>query len=510
GDDVRSLGVGDVDALDAQRSLGQAEVLLDLLERLAAGGQVRGPFELVLDERFLRVLRHGLQHGLLLSPLGHAHRHSGTAQLAEPALQGAEIRRQGVDEDLLRDRFGIETGIRLAQVVGGQFRRRVIVGAFDDPSALAADASLPDVEDLHGGLEFFGHEGEDVAVGADGQDNGGFVEDLLQSGDLVAQTSGAFVVEVGRGGRHLLLPVADESAGVSGHEVRDAAGQFPVLLLADVTDAGSRAFVDVAEQAGATTAFGTTVDAGGAGAHREGLEQQVQRILDGPHLGEGAEVLDALATLPAGDIGPRNLLVHRDRKVGVGLVVAEHNVEPRFVFVDPRPLELEGFDLGVDDGPLHGVRGMDHRRGPRMQLGGIREVRVEPIAEVLRLPDVDHPPVGVPELVDPGRGGDRPRGRTVAGGFWHSDQDWSIGLRNRPVCDAATSATSSGVPWATTWPPPRPPSGPRSMMWSALPMTSRLCSMTMTVLPLSTRPWRSISSFEMSSKCRPVVGSSST
>src|SRR5699024_11821239 len=91
---------------------------------------------------------------------------------------------------------GIETGIRLAQVVGGQFRRRVIVGAFDDPSALAADASLPDVEDLHGGLELFGHEGEDVAIGADGQDHGGFVEDLLQSGELIAQTSGAFVVEV--------------------------------------------------------------------------------------------------------------------------------------------------------------------------------------------------------------------------------------------------------------------------------------------------------------------------
>src|SRR5437899_1299513 len=35
-------------------------------------------------------------------------------------------------------------------------------------------------------------------------------------------------------------------------------------------------------------------------------------------------------------------------------------------------------------------------------------------------------------------------------------------------------------------PPPSPPSGPRSMIQSAVLMTSRLCSMTSTVLPWST------------------------
>ena len=44
-------------------------------------------------------------------------------------------------------------------------------------------------------------------------------------------------------------------------------------------------------------------------------------------------------------------------------------------------------------------------------------------------------------------------------------------------------ATSSGVPVATARPPASPPSGPRSMTWSAVLMTSRLCSMTTTVLP---------------------------
>ncbi|CPU57577.1 Uncharacterised protein [Mycobacteroides abscessus] len=47
-----------------------------------------------------------------------------------------------------------------------------------------------------------------------------------------------------------------------------------------------------------------------------------------------------------------------------------------------------------------------------------------------------------------------------------------------------------------------------SMIQSDVLMTSRLCSMTMTVLPLSTRPLITVSSLRMSSKCKPVVGSS--
>src|SRR3990170_9049293 len=55
-----------------------------------------------------------------------------------------------------------------------------------------------------------------------------------------------------------------------------------------------------------------------------------------------------------------------------------------------------------------------------------------------------------------------------------------------PVDDSSTSATSSGVPVAITSPPSSPPPGPRSTIQSACLMTSRLCSITSTVLPLST------------------------
>ena len=69
-------------------------------------------------------------------------------------------------------------------------------------------------------------------------------------------------------------------------------------------------------------------------------------------------------------------------------------------------------------------------------------------------------------------------------------------------------ATSSGVPVDSTMPPPRPPSGPMSIMWSANFITSRLCSIITTVLPLSTSFCSTFISIRMSSKCSPVVGSS--
>src|SRR5262245_11702841 len=59
-------------------------------------------------------------------------------------------------------------------------------------------------------------------------------------------------------------------------------------------------------------------------------------------------------------------------------------------------------------------------------------------------------------------------------------------FRNAPVCERGLRATSSGVPSAMIWPPSSPPSGPRSRIQSAVLMTSRLCSMTITVFPWST------------------------
>src|SRR6185503_7563517 len=82
--------------------------------------------------------------------------------------------------------------------------------------------------------------------------------------------------------------------------------------------------------------------------------------------------------------------------------------------------------------------------------------------------------------------------------------------RYSPVAEPLTLATFSGVPSAMIRPPRAPPSGPRSTIQSAVLMTSRLCSITTTVLPVSTSRCSTWSSFSTSAKWRPVVGSSRT
>ena len=70
-----------------------------------------------------------------------------------------------------------------------------------------------------------------------------------------------------------------------------------------------------------------------------------------------------------------------------------------------------------------------------------------------------------------------------------TDARASSGFRYCPVKLFGSAATSSGVPVTTIFPPLTRPPGPRSITWSAVLMTSRLCSITTTVLPCSTRRW---------------------
>jgi len=72
-----------------------------------------------------------------------------------------------------------------------------------------------------------------------------------------------------------------------------------------------------------------------------------------------------------------------------------------------------------------------------------------------------------------------PRNKSGAGCHCRS----SSGARYLPVKLRSTSTTCSGFPSATISPPRTPPSGPRSMIQSAVLITSRLCSITTTELP---------------------------
>ena len=71
GHHLGALEVGDVVALDAQRRLVEAERLLDLLQRLVAGGQVGAALGLVHHQRLAGVAGHGLLQRPLVAALRH-------------------------------------------------------------------------------------------------------------------------------------------------------------------------------------------------------------------------------------------------------------------------------------------------------------------------------------------------------------------------------------------------------------------------------------------------------
>src|SRR6267143_6757848 len=111
---------------------------------------------------------------------------------------------------------------------------------------------------------------------------------------------------------------------------------------------------------------------------------------------------------------------------------------------------------------------------------------------------------------DEGGGDDSPAVKDHFRPFFGTPFLGRISARNFPVYEPAVCAMTSGGPSATISPPSSPPSGPRSTTQSAARITSRWCSTRTIVLPASTSRWRTTSSFLTSSRCRPVVGSSST
>ncbi len=407
--DVLALQVGDVVALDAQRRLVEVERVGDLLQRLAAGGQVAGAADLVLRQGLLGVALDGLHQRLLVAALGHAHLDAGAALLGQQLGDGLGVGRQVRDEHLAGHRVGAGLAVHLQQELLDQLAGRALLDLVDDPAALAADASAAYVEDLDGGLQRIFGQGDDVGVGALPEHDRLLLQRPLQRLDVVAQPGRPLVFLLGGGLAHLLLQPLDEAGGVAGHEVAEVFGQVAVLVGADPADAGRRALVDVAEQARPADLPGPLEHPGAARAYGEDAQQQVDRLADGPGVGVGAEVAGALALGAAHDLHAREVLAHGHREVGVGLVVAVLDVEARVELLDPGVFELQRLHLGADDRPVDvGGRGQ-HRLRARMQRGEVGEVGVEPLAQALGLADVDHPAVRVPEPVDPWGLGNRPR-----------------------------------------------------------------------------------------------------
>ncbi len=336
-----------------------------------------------------------------------------------PLGDGFRLVGQGRDEDLLGHGVAGLLPVQLLERVLDEARRVDGLDLVRDPAALAAHPPAADVEDLDGGFELVLGDGDEVGVGRVREDDGALLHGALERLGVVPQPGRTLVLHVFGRPHHVLLQAADVGARTAGHEVAEVLGQLAVLLGGDPSDTGGRALADVSQEAGPARALGVLEDTGGARAHGEDPEHQVDRLADGPGVAVRAEVADALLLGAAHDLDTRELLVQRDREVGVALVVAVLDVEPGVELLDPGVLQLQRLDLGGDDGPLDGGGRGDHGAGPRVQAGEVLEVVGQALAQVLRLPDVDHPAVLVAEFVDPRGVGDLSRLGAVAGGVCH-------------------------------------------------------------------------------------------
>jgi hypothetical protein len=109
----------------------------------------------------------------------------------------------------------------------------------------------------------------------------------------------------------------------------------------------------------------------------------------------------------AGEVDPRERLVHRDRDERIGLVVAQADVEARLVLLDEVLLDEQRLLLAGHQQVLDRVDGVGHRVGAARHRVG--EVAGHALADRLRLADVDDPPLRVVEEVDA-----RPVGQVAA------------------------------------------------------------------------------------------------
>ena len=202
--------MGHVEALEAERRVGEPERFLDVGEGLGSRGEVSGPARRVLHEGAVRVLPHGFGEGRLVTALRGAHLHGAAlAPLAPPGrqhlLQGCDVVGKGGHDDLA-GRHQLVVGV-LQGGVDEVAEAHVELGV-DHPPPHAADAPAAHREQLHGGRELVVRDAEHVSVDVVSEHHGALFERRLEGPDLVADARGRLVIEFGRRLAHLFLEPA--------------------------------------------------------------------------------------------------------------------------------------------------------------------------------------------------------------------------------------------------------------------------------------------------------------
>ena len=262
------------------------------------------------------------------------------------------------------------------------------------------------MEQIHGQQPGFEVIAEDVGIvvllgGGDAL----FLLQLVHRRELIAQPCGGFKLFSLGGGQHACLQRAFE-VGVPSFQkqLRVADGRAIGLGRRESLHAGAQAAMNVVLQAGARMiALQIDLAAGDEKAAMDQLDDAIGEVAGKV----GAVVGRSVLAQAAGHKDFGKAVGQRQLHVGIGLVVAQQDVEPRMALLDEVVFQSQRLVL-VGHQDVVQIDGLAHQRaGLCIGLRGLQQVGAHARAQVLRLADVDDLALGVLVEVDTGLRGKR-------------------------------------------------------------------------------------------------------
>ena len=202
--------------------------------------------------------------------------------------------------------------------------------------------------------------------------------------DAVAVAGGALELQGGAGGLHLGLELVEHRGALAFQEHHRQTHVVGVAGAVDAAHAGGAATLDLVLQAGPRTVLEEAVR---TGAHAKQLLQDVQAVAHRGGAGERAE--ETPRPLGAAMEGQARIRVLGEVDVGVGLVVAQQDVEARTFRLDEALFEQQRLGFAAGDGHLDVARAAGEGERLRRKAGGAVIGR-HPRLEVARLAHIEH------------------------------------------------------------------------------------------------------------------------
>ena len=274
-----------------------------------------------------------------------------------------------------------------------QHLRRVASGAVLDVERLAVhDGAVAHAEDLRVGARLGLIEADHVERLSPLDARRLALVHVSDRGEPVAQQRGLLeLLRRSRGG-HLTLDAMLHVAQPAAQKIDRLPHDLHVIVVRDAGVAGrQRALDEVLQARRAAPAPG--LDAL-ALAVREDAPDELRDLTDLAGAGIRPEVQVAGQVPPAEEAHPRPLVAHRDLDEGIALVVAQPQVVRRPRLLDEVVLEEQRLPLGGRDDPLDVACLGEHLGGAPVRRAAAPEVRGHALAQLLRLPDVEHLTVG--------------------------------------------------------------------------------------------------------------------